>query len=192
MSVKRAAGAVSIVVGTVIMWRVGLLMNQSQVLSAEDTQPTLETRVVSLEKRMSNLESVSFADKATAMPKKTGTKEAFLRLVDGAAAGGDWVKIPSSDFWFQENLYGNVSSVTWEGYLEIKDGNGIAYARLFDVTNNRGVDGSEISISSGIKSSFFSPALAIWRGQNQYRVEVKSNTGYEVAISQARLRIKYN
>lgn len=189
---KRGIGAVSIIAGTVVFWRVGLLMNTSSVLSATDTQLTLENRVASLEKRVVALESNAFGQKASKSTVKSATKEAFLSLADGVLVAGDWARIPGTEFWFDQSLYGNVTKVTWEGYLQVKDGNGIASARLYDVTNNRAVDFSEINITSGVKSSFFSLPLAIWRGQNQYRVEVKSSTGYGVSITQARLRIGIN
>ena len=195
MNVRRGVGAFLVIAGTVVMWRAGLLMNQTRVLSAVDSQ-TLEDRVTSLEKRVTNLEGVSTWGKTPGLAAiatktvKAVQKESYLRLLDGSAAAGNWTKIPGTDFWFDQSLYGNVSQVTWEGWLQVKSGNGVGYARLFDVANNRGVDGSEVKIVSNQRASFFSSPLAIWRGQNQYRVEVKSSTGYEVSISEARLKIQ--
>lgn len=164
----------------------GSLKTEGRVLSETDSDPSLDERVGALEKRVGNLERKS----AKTTTSSTGIKSvSYLRLLDGAAAGSEWSVISGSEFWLDLTLYGTSVTVTWEGWLRVQDSNGVAYARLYDTTNNRAVDFSEVNIDSREKASFFSKNLTIWRGQNQYRVEVKSSTGYTVNISEARLKI---
>lgn len=126
----------------------------------------------------------------TATPTKAETRTETVDLSGGSASGGDWVRIGNSEKWLDTSLYGELVEVTWQGWLKVKDGNGIAYARLYDATNNRAVDGSQVSNSSGEKASFYSGSLSIWRGQNQYYIEVKSSTGYEVTVEGPKLKLE--
>jgi len=97
--------------------------------------------------------------------------------------------VSGTEFWLETTLYGSNVTVTWQGNLAIKDGNGIGYVRLYDLTNHRAVDGSQVSVSGTDTISFYSSSLSIWRGQNQYRIEAKSTTGYEVTVSTPRLKL---
>ncbi len=137
---------------------------------------------------------------ATPTPTPTETtsqasvvKETHIETVDlsgGSAKGGDWVRIGGSEKWMDTSLYGELVSATWQGWIEVKDGNGVAYARIYDATNNRAVDGSLVSNASGGKASFYSENLSIWRGQNQYYIEVKSSTGYEVTVEGTKIKLE--
>lgn len=123
-------------------------------------------------------------------PTVSQSRVETVSLAAGSASGGDWVKVGGSEKWLDVALYGELVSATWQGWLEVKDGNGIAYARIYDATNNRAVDGSEVSNSSAKKASFYSANLSLWRGQNQYYIQVKSSTGYEVSVEGAKLKLE--
>lgn len=138
----------------------------------------LSRRVMALEDRLASIRTT------TATAAKT-TKESFFRISGGSATGTDWVKIDGTDFWFDQSLYGNVAEVTWQGWVD----NGTGSVRLFDATNNRAVDGSETSVSASGRASFYSTPLSIWRGQNQYYVQVKNVNAVVVTVSTPRLRI---
>lgn len=150
------------------------------VLSATVTKSN-EDRILSLEKRVANLERYTGMVKPTSTGK---TKETFVSLMGGTANGADWTKISGSDFVLDQSLYGNVTEVSWQGWVD----GGYGYVRLYDNTNKRAVDGSEMMISSGEKASFYSKPLSIWRGQNQYWIEVRSIAG-DVSVSLPRLKI---
>jgi hypothetical protein len=156
------------------------LHSQTEVLSATTTLTT-EGRVSALERRVANLE------KYTGMVKTSSSamaKENFVSLSGGSIFANDWTKVPGTDFTFDQSLYGNVTEVSWQGWID--SGNGSL--RLYDNTNHRAVDGSEVTVSSGGKASFYSKPLSIWRGQNQYWIEAKS-IGAEVILSLPRLKV---
>lgn len=148
---------------------------------ASTSSLSVEDRVVSLEKRVANLERVTGVTKTASSGVK---KEIFVSLVGGSVSGSEWTKIPGSDFSMDQSLYGNVIDVSWQGWID----NGYGYVRIFDNTNHRVVDGSEVLISSGEKASFYSKTMSIWRGQNQYWIEARSVAG-EVKLSSPRLKI---
>jgi len=146
-----------------------------------ETTNTLESRVLSLERRVYQLEKTAglIKTKTASAPKETS-----IALNGGSAENYDWIKIPGSDFTFDLSLYGGSAAVSWEGWMDT----GMGYARIYDDTNYRAVDGSEVMVVSGTKSSFYSKSMSIWRGQNTYHLEVKSLSG-AVTISSPRLKV---
>jgi len=142
----------------------------------------LEKKIAALESRVYRLEQATGLIKSKTSAGKA--KEYFVALAGGSADGADWTKISGSDFTFDTSLYGSNVTVSWEGWMD----NGQGSVRIYDATNFRGVDGSEIKLTSREKSSFYSKSLSIWRGQNQYFLQVKSIAG-PVTISQPRMKI---
>ncbi len=100
----------------------------------------------------------------------------------------DWVSMASSK-WLDTSLYGELVSASWEGWLEMPGGSGTAYVRLFDATNGRAVDGSERTMTNTVRTSFYSGNVSIWRGQNQYFIQVKSSGGGTVKVDGARIKL---
>lgn len=147
----------------------------------------LSEKVVALTKRVVALERRSGVGgtKTTTSAKTVVAKESFKEIGGGSAVGGDWTKVEGSDFSFDQSLYGVVDKVTWQGWVD----NGSGQVRLYDATNNRGVDGSEVTVSASGKASFYSQPLAIWRGQNQYYIQIKNVNLVTTTVSSPRLRI---
>ena len=147
----------------------------------------LGDKVAALTRRVTALEKPGgiggVSAKKTTTAKKT--KEQFLQISGGSVVGGDWTKVPGTEFWFDQSLYGQVTVVTMEGWID----NGSGQVRLYDATNNRGVDGSEVAVSASGKASFYSQPLVIWRGQNQYYLQIKNVNLVTVTVSSPRLRI---
>ncbi len=159
--------------------RAGYFYQDSRVLG--DATGTVESRIAALESRVYRLEKTTGLVKT--YTTAATTKEFFVTLNGGSAEGYDWTKLSGSDFTFDLSLYG-VATVTWEGWME----NGMGSVRIYDDTNHRAVDGSEIMVISGSKSSFYSKNLSIWRGHNQYHLEIKSLSG-RVIVTSPRLKI---
>lgn len=112
----------------------------------------------------------------------------FFNLSGGTAGATDWTAVDDS-FWLDASLYGSNVTISMEGWMKLQDSNGLGFIRLYDMTNNREVDNSQLQGNSAQGTSFYSAPLSIWRGMNQYRIEVKSTTGYPVTIYSARLKI---
>jgi len=156
--------------------------NEAQAQAACDLD-CLSEKVTALTRRVTALERSAGVGGKTA--RTAAAKESFMNLPSGSSSGFDWTKVDGTDFWFDQSLYGNVSAVTYSGWVE----NGTGSVRLFDVTNGRAVDGSEVSVVANTRASFYSGNLAIWRGQNQYYLQVKNLLGNTVRITGARLKI---
>jgi len=162
-------------------WQVWNLASgrRPEVLSTSTTK-TLEERVASLESRVYTLEKN--AGLITSASKKA--TETYVSLSGGDISSFEWSKISGTDFTLDTSLYGKTVEVSWQGWLE----GGRGSVRLYDSTNHRAVDFSEITSTSDVKGSFYSKAMSIWRGQNQYYIEGKI-TGGTISLSTPRLRI---
>lgn len=105
----------------------------------------------------------------------------------------DWADVPNSDFYLDlVNDYSEEASAYWEAFIHEQHGNGKVFARLFDVTHSIAVVGSDLetnNASSKLETS--AGALAIWRGKNLYRVQIKSEKGFPVFFNSGRLKIRY-
>lgn len=146
----------------------------------------LGSKIDALNKRVFVLEQKVGLTKAVPVVKTSGKqKETFVNLLGGSVVASDWTKLAGTEFWLDQSLYGNVVSVSWQGWID----NGSGMVRLYDVTNSRAVDGSEVKVAGDGRTSFYSSAMAIWRGQNQYYIQVKSLQAGVVVVSSPRLKI---
>ena len=100
-----------------------------------------------------------------------------------------WVDVPSSQVYIKIDDYGKSPYTSFEASLKTNHQNGKSSARIFDVTNNIAVDGSELSTSSQSFEVVSSGNLPFWRGNNLYKIQIKSLDGQEVYFSSARVKI---
>lgn len=182
MAENRLKVGILLVVFSLAGWQVWSLASgrRPEVLSVATTK-TLEERVASLESRVYTLEKNAGLTATTATKKST---ESFVTLSGGEISSFDWEKITGSDFSLDTSLYGKNVEVTWQGWVA----GGAGTVRLFDSTNHRAVDFSDFYTSTDSKKSFYTKAMSIWRGQNQYYIEGKT-TGGTITLSSPRLRI---
>lgn len=107
----------------------------------------------------------------------------------GATSNTSWTDIPGTEFYFDLADYSDLKAVRWEINLRsFLAGNSVS-ARIYDVSNSRAVDGSELSTTSGTSVLLRSSDLSIWRGNNLYRVQAKSSSGNPVYLDAPRLKI---
>ncbi len=104
----------------------------------------------------------------------------------------NWVDAAGTDVYIDlANDYGKSTYVSWEGFLSIANGNGTAFARLYDATHGIAVNGSEISGTSGTSTQSSSGSLSLWAGRNLYRVQLKSLNSFVVTFTSGRIKISY-
>ena len=104
----------------------------------------------------------------------------------------DWVDATGTDTYIDLiNDYGKKTWVSWEANLKIADGNGQAFARLYDATNKIAVNGSEVSVTSSTSTQVISGQLSMWAGRNLYRVQIKSLNSFVATFVSGRIKINY-
>jgi hypothetical protein len=128
--------------------------------------------------------------KTWSAPVVKSTSEKFVRISGGSDQGSGWLRLGGTVFWLNTDLHGELVSSSWQGWLESSGGDLDGWVRLYDASNGRVVDGSEVQVTGSGKTSFYSSDISLWRGQNQYYIEVKDSGGGDMlTISEPRLRL---
>lgn len=130
----------------------------------------------------------------TPVPEASSKQTVYLPI--GGPVGTtstDWYNVPGTEFYLDyARDYGTDAYANWDAYLKVTDGNGAAYARLYDSTNKVAVNGSEVLVSgSGDLKQVSSGQLNFWQGRNLYLVQIKSLNGYEATFGNGRVKIIY-
>lgn len=117
-------------------------------------------------------------------------REYYIPLAGGGSTTKrDWVDISAAETYVDTSKYPNTITVTWDASLKILSGNGHAYARLITVTDNQILPETEISGSSESGIRVESKPFKLISGNKLYRVQLKTNTGYEATITSGRIKI---
>lgn len=145
-----------------------------------------------VQKAVANLPTVKpTAEKiAQPIPTSPSTKIVYISIGStGSTANTSWADIPGTDFYFDLSDYPGVKSVRWEASLQSYLSSDPVYVRLYDVTNNRAVDGSDLTTTFSTYQYIRSSDLTIWRGNNLYRIQARGSSGNTVNLSSPRLKI---
>jgi hypothetical protein len=104
----------------------------------------------------------------------------------------DWVSVPDSEVYIDvENDYGKNAYITFEASLKVANGNGQADIRLYDATHGIS-NGSELYTQDNSDFVYIhTDKLNLWEGRNLYKVQVKSLNGFEVTVSNAKIKVTY-
>lgn len=110
-----------------------------------------------------------------------------------STTSSDWVDVSASETYIDlVNDYSEDASVVFSAFLKVAHGNGKAFVRLYDATNNIAVSGSELTTENN--SDYVQVAssnLPFWRGRNLYKMQIKSLNSFEVTVSGGKLKISY-
>ena len=107
-------------------------------------------------------------------------------------ASTDWTDIKSTDAWINlEAEYGDTAYVDWEAAIKTTSSGSKVFIRLYDATHSIAVNGSELESSSTTSTRVSSGRLYFWRGQNIYRVQIKSLNGLDAIFDGGRIKIVY-
>ena len=154
-------------------------------------QQTIDEKVSQAMSTVSGKETI----KETKVVEKTSSKTSQPQVIyiplggGGSTTNTTWTDVGNAEVYFDLNDYPNFSEARFEGFIKVKNGNGKAFARLYDVTHSIGVQGSDIETTSENFTMVDSDPLAFWRGKNLYRVQIKSLNGYEASIDSGRIKI---
>lgn len=107
----------------------------------------------------------------------------------GSTISRDWADVGNAEVYLDISDYPNLDRAYFEGFIRIKHGNGRAFARLYDVTHDIGVQGGEVYTDNESFTLVESGSLSFWQGKNLYRVQVKSLNGYEAFYDSGRIKL---
>jgi len=103
-----------------------------------------------------------------------------------------WTDLTGTDFYINTDDYPNIKEAYFEGSLRLFNGNGLAYARLMDVTAGVEVWGSDIQTNSQSFVTVVSGNLTLRSGKHLYRVQVKSLTADTTIFNSGRIKLITN
>ena len=164
----------------------------SQITPPEECSETCQSFIdQKINQAIGGLPTPAAAKETIVQAKPTpGSKVAYLTLGGSSSTSNtSWEDISGTDFYFDLSDYPTATGVRWEISLRAFLAGNKVYARLYDVTNKRAVDYSELFTDSGTSALQRSVDLAIWRGNNLYRVQGKSSTGTPAYLDSPRLRV---
>ena len=104
----------------------------------------------------------------------------------------DWADIGGTDTPINlETEYGKDAYVDWDASINTSSSGSKVFVRLYDATNKIAVNGSELESNDTIGVRVASGRLYFWRGQNIYRVQIKSLNGADATFNGGRIKIVY-
>lgn len=119
---------------------------------------------------------------------KTGTT--YIPLNGSASTTStSWVDVASSDVYIKAEDYGTKPYISLEASLKTSHEGGGSFVRMFDATNSIAVDGSELLTPSTSFTQVSSGNLPLWRGNNLYRLQIRSLDNQLVNFSSGRVKI---
>jgi len=107
---------------------------------------------------------------------------------EGTVSSVNFTDIVPSEFYFDLSDYPGAKEVRFQAYL-LSVNNDQIFARLYDNTNKRGIDFSDIQTNSSTFTRVESSAMTIWRGNNKYTVQLRSVNGTQAQLKDAKLKI---
>ena len=141
---------------------------------------------------LSGITTQKIIEKQTVVTSSSGTD--YIPM--GATAtttSVDWIDVDESAVYLNiDDDYGNNAIISWEVSLKVAHGNGKAFARIYDETNKIAVDFSEVSTENNADFMRVSSGnLPFWKGNNLYKVQIKSLNSFEVTYSGGKVIIRY-
>lgn len=181
-----------------LITRLNELSKQVATLMGFDTKvDNLEKQIDDLSARLAKLESPQpysltspspGASVVTTTSTVKGPHYIYALGYGGSSNSTDWVEIPTMTIAFDPSHYPGYKSLQLETYMRVRDGNGKAFARLY--SSGTAATSSEVS-STNYQDEWVSGGAFTWNSKSTFTLQIKSLTGYDTYISNARLKINF-
>ena len=180
-----------------ILVRINDLTKQVATLMGFNTKvDNLERQIDDLNDRLSKLEknqsysiaSASPASSSQVVSSTRGPEYLYALGYGGNSTSTDWTEVSTLSIAYDPALYSGYKSLQLEVYMHVKDGNGKAFARLYSA--GTAAVASEVS-SGNYQDEWVSGGTFTWNSKASFTMQIKSLTGYDAYISNARLKINF-
>lgn len=170
----------------------------SQKIDALSGQPTppksstaynWETRLRVLEDKVAQLQT----QLGTQIQAPTTSKSPLYIPLGwtGSLTNRDWTTLTGQETLINPDDYPGYTSMQFEANLKVYQGNGKTYAQLFNNTDGLAIIPSEISATGENYTWVQSSTFTLPKGKKTYRVQLKSATGYDAIIGDARIKVNF-
>lgn len=169
-------------------------------ISKNNSSSDLDTRVKVLEDRISSLQQQPNGQVITntspiLIPTSTPTVKrapVYIPLGSGGTSAAlDWTTIDTYQVILDPNDYPGYSSAQLELSLRVYQGNGKAFARLYNSDDGLAILLSEVASITGDYTWVVSSPFNFSSAKKSYKLQLKTLTGYEAGIQNARLKINF-
>ena len=109
----------------------------------------------------------------------------------GTASSQSWTTITTQGTIINSADYPGYTSAQFEVNLQAYQGNGTAYAQLYDNDDGLVISGSSVSTTSSNYTWVSSGTFQLASGQKTYYMQLKNTTAYPANVSDARIRINF-
>jgi hypothetical protein len=177
------------------------VVNKSSKTTTNTTSPnnaSLQTRIENLESVVAQLQAKSGQTSTTSTNSSSTTTSSskipayiFSLGSSGSTSELDWTEVTSPTVTINPADYPGASSFQVEGYLSSYQGNGTAYARLYNSNTGQAIAGSDFSTSSGDPGWISSQTFTLPSGKVTYSFQLKTTTGYAAILENARLKVNF-
>jgi len=117
-------------------------------------------------------------------------QQIFIPIGDGSTTSSSYANLPGVQVTLDSSKYSNIASIYFEANLSVTGGNGMAYAQLYNSTQNHPVWFSQISTNSPTGSLQTSQQINLDPGVNTYVIQAYTTlTQYPANVSTARIQI---
>lgn len=159
-------------------------------LGLESRLKALETKVLDLQGQLTQLKGSSTTSTSTS--NSSSYRPSYISLGwAGTSIAQDWTSITVQEIIINPTDYSGYKSMQFEANIKIHQGNGKAYARLFNSTDGVFPPNSEISTTSQDYTWVSSATFTLPAGQKTYKLQLKSLSGYEASVQNARIKVNY-
>lgn len=150
-----------------------------------------DAKIETLSQRIDTLSTAPVEQRSLLPQSNTNVKEYYITLGSGSTKSSMWQDIAGVEAVIDTSNYLTIKSVTFEVFLKIPTANGVAQAKLYNVTDKHDVWFSEV-ISEGPNLTKKEAAITLEPGAKIYRVMGLSTLKYDANIENARIRIVTN
>lgn len=162
--------------------------------SLEDRIKLLEASLTVLERRQDIVEKASgITTGSTTTSGSTGAlPPSYIPLGSGGSTSAtDWTSVDNLDVIIDPADYPGYKSMRLEVSLRTFQGNGQAYARLYNNDDGLAIPTSEVSTTSQDYNWQNSATFKLNSGKKTYKIQLKTLTGYEASVQSARIRVNF-
>jgi hypothetical protein len=157
---------------------------------------SIETRLENLEAAIAQIQAkLGQTPSSSANPTSSTTSKVPAYILSLGSSGSttqlDWTAVSSPTITINPSDYPGATSFQLEGYLSSFQGNGTAYARLYNSTTGTSIGNSSISTTSENPTWVSSQTFSLPSGKTTYSFQLKTTTGYTATLENARLKVNF-
>jgi len=153
----------------------------------------LHRTVINLGNKVEQPQDVLAAKTTSTVVPSASIKELHIPFGGGEAESSEWADVKGVKLTIDSQNYKAAKQIVFETSFFIPTGNGRAFVRLYNVTDNYPMWGTELNNEGNIGAVFYmtSPAIQLAVGNKTYQVQIKNTLQAKTELVSSRLRVNY-